>query len=79
MSPSHLRTPEDVHAIRASRCNVTLLSSVRSFVHVGPRNITMDAPHYDSASQGYILGAHMNERMLLNNVVEGKACMLGCG
>ena len=39
----------------------------------------MDAPRYDSPSHGTILKVRMNEHMLLDNVVEGKACMLNCG
>ena len=65
------------------------ISKQCAFVHVGPTNITIDAAtnafHYEcallAASHGYILGVHVNERTLLNNVMlmqqtMGNHCLL---
>jgi hypothetical protein len=56
--------------------SITLLSSVR-FIHVGPRNKTMDVTTSVVQSAlsciicGFMLGAHMNESTLLDNVMRG--------
>ena len=64
-----------IHTFIMSPSFITLLSSVRSFMwapRIEPRADSSMKSALAVASHGYILGAHMNECTLLNNVMLGQ-------